>query len=180
MSAQKAINLLPKELGVKSETTKVADILKKITIATIVVFLALGGVAAAYIIVLTTQTNASKARQEALMASIGTLEQTEQRLVLVRDRLAKIQPILDDQETTEGLAVLSNFVSGLPSGVSFVEAEVTADSIEASFTSTSSLALASLLSGVVINESFERVTLNSFSFNPSSGYLTVLGLTATQ
>lgn len=179
MNAQ-TINLLPTDLGVKSETTKVAGVLKIVTTATGIILLVLGSMAGAYIILLSTQIAASNARQEALKASIGSLEQTEQRLVLIRDRIGKARPILQDQKTTQDLVILANFVLSLPEGVTFSEAEVVSGNIEVTFTSTNSQALAALLSNVVVNDSFEKVTLNSFSFNPVAGYLTVLGLTARE
>ena len=89
-----AINLLPTDLSPKGPVIKLAKSLKNIAIAGFVVFIISLVSLIVFLLFISTNLSSSTARQEQLKTSIKSLEQTEQRLVMVKDRLKYTKQVL--------------------------------------------------------------------------------------
>ena len=170
------INLLPSDLGVKGEVAKSVDVVKRIAIIVGAIFLVLVASGIAAIVLLTTQASSIKARQENLKATLGNLEQAEQGIILLRDRIKKSGEVLGNAAVSDKIALLEKTVAALPSGVLMSEADIDPEKIDVTYTSDNSLGLAVLFNSLVASGSFGKVVLTNFSFNPNSGYLTNLEL----
>lgn len=173
---KKTINLLPEELEVKGPIAQGIETLKKIVILLAAVFLVIGGALGAYALILVFQIRDSQTAQENLKTQIASLEQAEQQLVLVKDRIAKARPLVEADDAKSNLDRLGSFLTNLPAGVNFTEGEIDLEKTEISFNANSSLGLSSLLSSLSAAQAFDTITLQSFSFNPNTGYLVSLEL----
>lgn len=166
-----AINLLPTDLSPKGPVVKLATILKNVaTVSFLIFFLAVLGMAALFILNSVTLRTIGE-RSEALKTSIASLEETEQRLVLVRDRLSKVKQVLGAESGIEEVEGLEKITTGLGAGTTLSEAVVDKDSLEVTFIVSSSTELAQLMSKVISQDSFKKVELTALSFNPSAGYV---------
>lgn len=170
------INLLPTELAPGRPLARLAKALKNIAVAGIIVFLISVAGLIAFFIFLSTQLNSAIARQEQLKTEIKSLEQTEQRLVLVRDRLKHTREILASGNATENLEHLEGIFLGLPESVQVSEMQVFEDKVELAISASSSFGISQILAGLLGGQVYERVVLVSLSFNPTIGYLVNLEL----
>jgi Tfp pilus assembly protein PilN len=171
------INLLPAEYAASSPIRKTADVFKQIAIAgfsLLILFLIASGI---YLFFLNAQVRSSLASQEELKNSIKSLEQTEQRLVLVKDRVAKVKTVLGKKTVDSSIADLKSLTVNLPEDVTVSEADVTPQITEITFSARSSSGLVKLMSNLVLLDSYKRIELKSFSFTPTLGYRVTFKLT---
>src|SRR3990172_8063149 len=102
------INLLPQEFKPKGYVVTVSHTLRKVAVLLLTVFL-VGSVAILGAFIFTSQRiKGSNSMQEELKTEIETLEATEQRLILLKDRLDKVKTIEDANNSGEEVTVLGN------------------------------------------------------------------------
>lgn len=164
------INLLPKDLTPKESLVKLANTLKRASIigfiALIVLALALlGGFA-----VLSRQLTTSSDDQSSLKSKIVALETTEQRLVLVKDRLERIDHVFAIDTASDEIEQLDKLTDLLPEGVTLLEVTLSPASSMVNISATSSKTLSQFLAILLGSNIYTKVTLNSLSFNYLSGY----------
>lgn len=165
------INLLPTDIAPKGPVNKISNLLKRISIygavALVLFLLGVGG----YIFFLQSQTRTSLANQQELEQSIRSLEQTEQRVVLLKDRIKRAGSVFSVDTATPALDDFEELTFVVPAGARLTEAEITTENSEVSYLVTSSSDLAQLMAGVFSVEDYEKIELTSFGFSPTAGYL---------
>ncbi|MCH7641080.1 hypothetical protein IID22_02715 [Patescibacteria group bacterium] len=171
------INLLPKDLTPKESFVKLASTLKRASIigfiALIVLALALlGGFA-----VLSRQLTTSSDDQSSLKSKIVALETTEQRLVLLQDRLERIDHDLAIDTASDEIEQLEKLTDLLPEGVTLQEVNLSPTSSTVAISTANSKTLSQFLAILLGSNIYAKVTLNSLSFNYLSGYSASLTLT---
>lgn len=171
-----AINLLPTDLSPRSSTVKVADTAKKIAIAIFALIVVFAIAAIIFFMTISVQIRNLSGKNEQLRASVSSLEETEQRLVLIRDRLKKVEAVQAKDTTSIQLEPLKEILPNFPPTVTLRELSVFSRETEMSFTINSSPDLARVLANIMAGDYYKRIELSSFSFNPSSGYFISLKL----
>lgn len=166
-----AINLLPAELVPKGILTRVGNTLSSLVIAGFVVFFVFGLGEIALIIINSFQIGNLTNRQNQLRENIKSLEQTEQRLILVSDRVDKAKIIYEGESVGKAIDNLFKLILSFPGGVTLSAVETDSKKTSLSINSTDSTPLAQFMSGLVSGNFFENIRLSSFTFNPSTGYL---------
>lgn len=164
------VNLLPPELGPKASVLKVVVLIKKAVTGFLFVFLILGVAAIAFTYYLNLQLKKSTNSQEALKVSIRSLEQTEQKLYLVKDRLSKIKSVLALNTSAKELETLDQITSADTSGINMTGIEVTAGKINVTGSAVSSDILGAYIDTILANPVYKTIKLAGFTYNPKSGY----------
>lgn len=166
------INLLPVDLSAKSGVAKLAALLKRASFFMLATFLVLGFLAGAFIIFFSLQLDATNKANQNLSAQISTLEVTEQKTVLIKDRLQKVKSLGSQKDILGGVEAVEAISSTLPPGVSLAEVNLdTGGIVQFSFTVTDSTTLVSFLAQLVSQSTFKNLVIKSFSFTPVTGYL---------
>lgn len=169
-----SINLLPTNLAPKGSIVRLTDILKNVIVVGIIL-LFVGGLGALALVLLDYfQSQSITKRSELLKASITSLEQTEAKFVLVKNRVERAKEIFSQDEAQRRLDNLSRLTSSLPSDMLVSEVEVGRDKFSLTFSTSNSATLAVFMSGVVADSAFEKIDLTDFSFVPTSGYRVTL------
>ena len=164
------VNLLPIDLSPKSASAKTAAALKKVvTFGFIFLIVFLVGLIA-YLIILSIQYKASLKRQAQLKQSIKSLEQTEQQLLIIRDRLDKIKLIQARDSAIGGVGNLKYILANVPPTVNVRESKILGSKAELTFLARSSSDLVKTLSTILAGSYYSKIDLASFSFNPNYGY----------
>lgn len=172
-----AINLLPTEISPKGPVVRISNLLKNLATIFFAFFLIIGFGMGAYFILNVVTLRSVNTRSEALKTSIMTLEETEQGLVLVKDRLGKAKTVLAEESAVEEIGALQSVGSVLPADVSLSEAVASKDLLEVTFVAVSSQGLSQLMAQVISQENFDKIELVSFSFNPIAGYIPSFAIT---
>lgn len=165
----KDINLLPEELKPKSYAIKLSKNLRRYSFLGLIIFvialMVMGGIQ----IALTIRQRSLDNKKNTLESQIKALEATEQKLVLVKDRLGKIEKILSTDETSTSVDAFSLFANNLPEGVSIESVSIDKKSAIVSLKTDSSQNLSRLF-GVISSIGYKKVILTSFSYNIDTGY----------
>lgn len=164
------INLLPQELKPNKTVLKTAKQLSKTTwiISAILslVLLAVGGVYYYY----SKKTQDSVTKQTELRSKIRALEDTEQRLVLIKDRIGKIIKINSNGTIAEETGVVEKVLAVLPEDAVIGNIAIDRDLVRLSVSTTNLTSAGKYISTVTNIPGVKYVNLISFDFSPNNGY----------
>ena len=90
---------------------------------------------------------------------------------MVRDRITKAKQVLDAESGLLETESLGKITASIPLDVSLSEAVISKDLLDVTFVATNSQGLAALMAQIISEESFAKIELVSFSFNPNAGYV---------
>ena len=138
-------------------------------------FVIIAGILAAYFVINSTSLQNSIKNQNTLKESIKSLEETEQGLILVVDRLSKVKEINSKPSVLRELENLSSVLAAIPTETTITEAVLNKGATDATFMVGNSTILTQLMASLIIRTEYQRIDLLSFSFNPSLGYIVSLG-----
>jgi hypothetical protein len=168
------INLLPQELKPSGSILKLSKNLKNIALLAVVVLLLFVTLSLGAYFILDNRTSASAANQEGLKQQIRALQQTEQRLVLIKDRLGKINSISKGPRANDEVERL-NIVSTLFPENTYVEAvELDVNNAAVAISSDTLDNIAAYLASVVSSGEYIQINLAFLEYDPKQGY--VVGL----
>jgi Tfp pilus assembly protein PilN len=164
------INLLPTDQGATGSAAKIVKTLNKITLALGIMFLVFGVIGGGILVYQSIQVRNLTARQDQLENSIKSLETTEQKLFLVKDRTDKIKTILTSKNAYDNAVKLSKIVNTLPPEVTLDDVDIDVALVHFSVISKSSLGMVNFVSSLISSGAFTQVTLKNFSYTQNTGY----------
>lgn len=168
------INLLPQELKPRGSILKLSKNLKNIALLALVTLLLFVTLSLGAYFILDNRTSASTTNQEDLKQQIKALQQTEQRLVLIKDRLGKINSISKGPRANDEVERL-NIVSTLFPENTYVEAvELGVKNAAVVISSDTLDNIAAYLASVVSSGEYVQINLAFLEYDPKQGY--VVGL----
>ncbi len=165
------INLLPEQLAVGEELDKITGIIKIVTgiLAAISFFVAV--LAVSYTFYLTKKLDRLNQENASYKQSIVSLESTEQGLVLVKDRIQKIQTILDSQQNEALLNKQKIIVDFFDETTSVEDSSIVQGSSRLELKTTNSQSLANLITQIIESKNdFSKINISNITFSPFSGY----------
>jgi len=163
------INLLPQELKPKGYALKASKSLRQFAILSIVIlFLALIGFTVISVF-LSIQNRSLANKEESLKNDIKSLEQTEQKLVLIQNRLAGIDKIVSNGSAREEIEILETIIEKNPQNISIVGAKIDSNQLIVSIEAADSSSLTGFYS-LLINSNFKYIELDSFNYDSANGY----------
>ncbi|MFV1917392.1 MAG: hypothetical protein ACC618_02860 [Patescibacteria group bacterium] len=165
-----SINLLPPELKPKEGILKISGIAKRISIIGFSVLLVSITIMVIGVIVLGRQLDEAKSNQERLKNTIRSLEETEVRLVLVKDRLSKISQINKIEDTEDEIDSLASLVQIFPEGVSLDKTELRARDSKVEIKVQNTQVLTKLLADLLASGIYKSVKMESLDYNQQTGF----------
>lgn len=170
------INLLPPDLTPKEGILKLSNALKKVSILgyaalSITILLLVGA-----FFILSRQIDESASTQKRLKDTVTSLKQTEQRLILVKDRLEKAGRVLGFKTGSDEIEGFEQLVLMFPEGVAISEVDLNTNSIKVNLLAQSSSSLAEFLARLLASGLYNRIVLTDLGFNQKAGYELVLNL----
>jgi hypothetical protein len=174
---QKRINLIPSDMAVPASAVKLAKLVNKISmfavVALIVTSLGVAGLFFYYSSEVTKQT----ARISSLKNKITTLSQNEQKLVLAKDRLSKIDVVQKAKSVGDEVSRFKSFSESVSSTGSIItEANLNSKGTEVTLLSQTSESLALVLKPLSKIADYKTVILSSLGFNSGTGFVSTINL----
>lgn len=166
------INLLPPELAPKTKTIKIASSVKKIATIGIFLYIIFVGASTAAVFLLSRQFDELTEEENRFKQSIRALEETEQRLILVQDRVAKAKLVLGEPSVKEEIAIFEELVFFMPEEMSVTSADANRDFLKIETVTQNSQALVEFFSQVVSDDKYREVILLTFNYSEREGYKT--------
>lgn len=165
-----AINLVPEELKPKRAILGLANYLKRVAIVGFVVFFVTVVVSVGGFLIVRSQLQESIKRQDELKVSIDALKETEQKLVLVKDRLEKVDKIFGLDFLDEEVSVLENVLLNIPQGVIFRKADLKSGVTDITLVADTSSSLAEFLASILATSAYRKIEMTGFSYTPETRY----------
>lgn len=166
------INLIPSDLVVSGGVKRLKSfLLKSNIILSIILLFTLVIVIGIYFYFSIDLKNLS-ASVESLKESISSLEASEQKLILAKDKLSKIKKITTGKSINENLqqvkALTNTYLTSSDTNLSEINIEI--NKMEISVVSKSSSNLAFVFEEFKKMTGFKKIILSSLGYNPSLGY----------
>lgn len=170
------LNLLPKELLVDPKLAKVYKIGKAMGLILTAFFIVFSLGAILFFVISNISLSNNKKQVESLKASVVALETSEQKMVLLKDRLNKISGIYKKPSSISNLNLVTPFIINKEENTSILNLDIDSSKIilDVSFKSTASMT--TFFETLKNSKDFKNVTLTSFGYNPSIGYLAVFSM----
>jgi len=166
------INLLPTDLAPRASVVKASGVIRKLTTLGVILLLLSLGVSIGLFLIFSNQLKEVTARKEQLEANIKALQATEQRLVLIKDRLALAQEVFARPSGSDEVAAVKSLISAFSEEVSVKQFEIKSEVTTVSFETQNSLALTQMMATVASSGNYKQVNLTSISFTPLLGFST--------
>lgn len=165
-----AFNLLPPDLTPKKEIIKISRAVKKISVLGYTALLITTVVLLGVFIMLSKRLDVSIKNQDELKSTITSLKNTEQKLVLIKDRINKAERVLGAGTSTDEIENYYQLLSIFPDQVYASGVKLSTDNTEISLTSVNSSSLAEFLSKLMASGIYEKIILRKFEFMQEIGY----------
>jgi len=170
------INLLPQELKPKGYAIKLSKTFRKVATIGLVIFFVFFLLFVAASIFLSYQTRNLKAKEVALKNEIVAHEQTEQKLVLVADRLQKISEIKSSDDAKQEVGIIQSVMGKNPQNIIIEEVTLTRDSAKLKISTDRSSNLTKFFT-MIYTLGFKKINLLSFDYSAALGYRVEISIT---
>lgn len=170
------VNLLPPEYSVSGPLSKALKTLRTLNVILLAAFIIFATGLGGYILFSVFQQRSLNEQEAQLKAQVTAQQQSEQQLVLMKDRLGKIQTLKTVSGAEENLEKIDPLVASITGDNLLTELEVDSRKIDLSVLIRTNSQLSAFLGSLRSQEVFNTIVLSSFGFNPASGYLVSLNL----
>ena len=164
------INLLPQDLAARPSVVKTSRVVKQILTVGFIIFILAAVAISAFFIFYSREIGTSREKITELERGIKALEVTEQRLLLVKERLEKAKQVLGMDSSIDEVEALSSLLASLPEGVSISEVRILNEETRMSFGAPNTLVLSSVMKLMRESSSFKYIDMTAFSFSPETGF----------
>ncbi len=163
-------------MAVPAKSIKIAKILNKLSLVGAILLTLSVIVAISSFLFFSSELKKIDVQVGSLKDEISLLEKSEQKLILVKDKLGKVAYVtsLPSAEQDINLFKELNGITSDSSGSVLTEISIIPNKIEVSLSSGDSTALSSALRSFVNLKDYIKITLSSLGFKPSSGFLSNL------
>lgn len=171
------INLLPTDSAPRPTVIRTSGVVRKILTVGFIIFIVAATVLAALYFFYSRDIKASSARTSELKTNIKALEVTEQRLLLVKDRLEKAKLVLGMDTTMDELEAADTLLSSLPPETTLSSAEFKVNETVMTLGSPNTGVLTRVIGAITSGGIYKNVDMTSFGFTPETGFTTEFTLT---
>ena len=170
------VNLLPKELAPSESVTKFGKVLNTFALGLTGLFVVTAVAGGVTLYLLNNKLSDLGREQIELKNSIKNLQTSESQLILLKDRIGKIQSLLSDR-TNEVLYDKQKGITGsLPADMALSKNEISHGKATIELGSNRSKSIIDLMSIILSNSELSTLTMQEMTFNPYQGYKIVFDL----
>jgi len=166
----KELNLLPEVFVKETQYYKLAKIIYNIAISGTIVISFAAIIALGVIFFNSQRTKNLNSSVNKLTASVKSMQNYEQLLVLAKDRVSKVKDIVSGDKSLETISLFESFYASLPSNVEIDKLSFSQSQASFSFLTKdlNSLAQMMVLSSTLAY--YDDISLRNFSYSPETGY----------
>lgn len=176
----KRINLIPIEMAVPVRAVKIAKILNKLSLIVVIILILTSIIIGSIFFYYSTQNIKINRNISSSKDKITKLEKSEQKLVLAKDRLSKIEVIQKIKSVGDEVKRYQKFSSivSASNGSIITEADLSSKGSEVSILSLNTDSLSQIITPISNLLDYNKIVLSSFEYNPSSGIVVNVRLEA--
>lgn len=175
---QKKINLIPSDMAVPAEAVKIAKVISKVSIVLVIVLILVSLSVAGLFIYFNNNLLAHSAKVESLKSKVTSLSQNEQKMVLAKDRLAKINIVQNAKSVNNEVDRFKEFSDIVSTSIdsNITEANLNTKGTEVTILSKSVTSLSEFIKPITLIKNYKTIILSSLSLNPVNGFTLTFNL----
>lgn len=173
---QDNLNLLPQNLQVSKGLDGVLKTTKALGVILIVTFIVFAIGAAGYFIYSKITLNNLQTNIEQLKSQVKAQESSEQQLVLLKDRLAKISSVRSAPNSSKNITGLDSLFTNVSPQSSANQIDVSSQKINITMMIRSNEDLVTFIQNLKNTKLFKTVTLTSLGYTTNLGYSMIVNL----
>lgn len=170
------INLLPPESTVSGPMGQLIKITRALNIILLGGFILFAFGLSAFFIFNSLKLQNINSEIAQLKSSVSAQESSEQQVVLLKDRLGKVQLLQSLPSSMKNMVNIDNFLATIEGNATLTELDVDSQKTDISMLFRNNADLSNFLRSITSSKLFKSATLSSFGFNPASGYLVSIHL----
>jgi Tfp pilus assembly protein PilN len=170
------INLIPPNAKKGSQQTVLSRKITRTLVLLFVAFVIIASVGGGFLYTKTQELKTKQADLERLKNEALSLQQNEGSLVLLRDRLEKLQIVLEERLAYDKLAIFKDKVTALPAGSQLSELKIETGLYEIAISTPDSNSLQDIVESVKVTQGLENITIREITYNETSGYTVVFSV----
>jgi len=169
----KKINLISIEMAVPARAVKIASILNKISLVAVITLILASIIIGSIFFYYSTQNSKINKNINSSKTKITDLIKSEQKLVLAKDRLSKIEVVQTLKSSANEIKRYQKFSSvvSASTGSTISEADLNSKGTEATILSPNSDSLTQIISPLSKLLDYSAIVLSSLEYNPNSGFI---------
>ena len=165
------LNLLPSDYEVSDSVAKLIKSARQLNVILLAIFFA-GALSMAGFFVFSAISLQNLNTQNTNIRNQIQVQQTaQQQVVLLKDRLSKIKRVQAVPGAAQNLTAISPLIGSVSDSGSVSELNVSPQKTSMSLTFRTNSDLVSFIKTLNGNTNFSSITMDSFSYNPTTGYL---------
>jgi hypothetical protein len=164
------LNLLPPELAVSKSLGNIIKTVRALGVIGIAAFLVFGAGIGIFFIISTISLNGINSNIKSLEAQISAQQKSEQQIILLKNRIAKIAAVQTTPSSLPSLTVIEPFLSALSANTSIGQMAINPKGSTISLSFGNNTDLSQFLNSIKSSPAFSTVNVTSFSFSPATGY----------
>lgn len=168
------LNLLPPELTVSKNLNSFLKTVRMLGVVGIATFIIFGIGVGIFFIVSTISLNKITANVSVLEGQVLAQQKSEQQLILIKDRIAKINTVKNYPSALPNMETIEPFISGLSGTDSVSDMSIDTGTIALSVKIGTNSEMNRFIESLVSSDTFRSVDLTSFNLNPTTGYSIVV------
>ncbi|MFC1625455.1 hypothetical protein ACFL1Q_00230 [Patescibacteria group bacterium] len=171
------LNLLPPELAVRGGVVKIARVLTSLAIAAIAGFIIFTVGMIAFFVVSSYELRSLSTTVSKLKSEVRAQESTEQKIVLLKDRVGKIRSLSSYDSSDKDIVNVESVLSAVGTQTSVGQLGVEPKKIDLSLVFKDPSELSNFIRSVTDSKIYKNVIMPSLGFSPINGYSISLGFT---
>ena len=165
------LNLIPEDFAIKGGVGKTLVLVKQLNVILLALFIIVVLGISSYFFISSMELRRITLDVDMLKQRIAAEQTIEAQMVLLKDRLGKIKMTQKVASAQNSLNLIDPVVSAISAGSTLGELSVDSNKSDASVVFDSSESLGEFFRLLVSSTTFSSIILNSFGFNPATGYL---------
>lgn len=164
------LNLLPPEYGTLGQLGKILRVTRALGVISMALFFVFALGVSAFFVISTININNLNSEIDSLKAQVTAQQTTEQKIVLVKDRIGKIKTILASPDALKNLAAVSPYISGASGIESLPDLTIDPSKVDMILNFKTNSSLTNFISQISRDKNFTNVVLSSFNYSSTTGY----------
>ena len=170
------LNLLPPDLQINKGLGRILKTIKSINVILIVAFIVFSLGVGGFFVVSKISLNSVQSSVDKLKSQVKAQETSEQKLILLKDRLSKIYSIKSTPSASKNIDGANSLLTNVSPNSTMDQAVIEPTKADISLKVQSNEDLGILFTNIKNTSSFKFIDLYSFDYSPSVGYLVKLNM----
>lgn len=174
------LNLLPENLQVSKGLTDLLKTARALSVISVVAFLIFASGVGGFFIFEKTNYDSTRTNVEFLKKQVKDQEASEQQLVLLKDRLAKIASIRGNPNASKNIENINTLFNNLSPNTTVNQANISPTKVDINLVIKSNDDLTTFIQNMKNTKLFNLVDMTSLGYSANSGFSAVVTLSNKQ